>query len=105
MDGLCDLAEQKFTISDVGELSEITQEQQILLARSILTSLGQMKYLHKGLLDSLATLMTSKLNDGGNINETALQSKDLAAFLLATATLNYCPNNSEKLYEVCLVVI
>jgi len=37
-------------------------------------------------------------------HESELQNKDLIAFLVATATLNYIPKNSEKLYEVDLLV-
>jgi hypothetical protein len=34
------------------------------------------------------------------MDESNVKTKDLAAFLLTTATLNYCPKNSSKLYEV-----
>ena len=71
-----------------------------MLIRSLLTSLGQLKFRHKGLLDCLCALLTSKVNDEENIHKCSLKSKDLAAFLLATATLDYCPKNSSKLYEV-----
>ena len=87
-------------MSDSGELSNIAEEQQVMLIRSLLTSLGQLKFRHKELLDSLCALLTSKINEEKNMDECNVKTKDLAAFLLTTAALDYCPKNSGKLYEV-----
>ena len=87
-------------MSDIGELSNITEQQQVMLIRSLLTSLGQLKFRHVKLLDSLCAVLTSKITDKENMDESNVKTKDLAAFLLTTATLNYCPKNSSKLYEV-----
>ena len=97
---MCDAAEQIFSSSDTGELHSITEEQQVMLIRSLLTSLGQLKFRHERLLDSLCSLLTSKVKDTENIDKCNVKTKDLAAFLLTTATLDYCPKNSSKLYEV-----
>ena len=68
LEGLCDVAEQKIAISDIGEISDIKPEQQVMLARSMLTSLGQLKFRHQGILDALCTLLTMKLDGGENID-------------------------------------
>ena len=101
LEGLCDAAEQKVALSDIGEISVIKPEQQVMLARSMLTSLGQLKFRHQGLLDGLCTLMTAKLEGGENI-DGYVKNRDLTTFLLTTATLDYCPQNSEKLYEAAI---
>ena len=64
----------------------------ILVLRSILTSLGQVRFRPTKLIDQISEKLTER--------ESELQSKDLIAFLVATATLNYVPQNSDKLYEV-----
>lgn len=73
-----------------------------MLIRSLLTSLGQLKFRHVKLLDSLCAVLTSKITDKENMDESNVKTKDLAAFLLTTATLNYCPKNSSKLYEAVI---
>ena len=98
LEGLCDLAEQKISNLETGEMSDVTPEQQVMLARSMLTSIGQLKFLHIGLLDSLCALLTLKL-DG---RENFVKNRDLTTFLLTTAILNYCPKNSAKLYEAVI---
>ena len=108
LEGICNSLEQK--VADVIHLDEsndmmnITQDQQIMLSRSILTSLGQIKFRHTGLLDNICKLLTSKIVDGSKCTEgeALLKTKDLASFLLTTATLDYCPKNSDTLYEVLL---
>ena len=74
-----------------------------MLARSILTSLGLLKFRHKELLNSICALMSEKIDkkDGaGSECASMLMPKDQTAFLMTTATLNYIPVNSEKLYQV-----
>ena len=93
------MAEQTFSLRVAGNLSEITQEQRIMLVRSLLTSLGKLKFRHKGLLDCLCANMASEINEECP-EASLLKNKDMAAFLLTTATLNYCPQTSDKLYEV-----
>lgn len=63
--------------------------------RSILTSLGQLKYRHRPLLDAIAAKMVSqiKVDDG-------LKVKDLLAFLITAANLNYVPEGSSGLFKV-----
>jgi hypothetical protein len=60
--------------------------------RSLLTSLGQLRYRHEATLDALSAWLVENRND--------VQRKDLVVFLLATATLNYIPKNSDLLFEV-----
>ena len=100
LESLCEVAENKFAISDIGEISEIKPKQQVMLARSMLTSLGQLKFRHRGCLDAITKLLTAKLEDAEGVHDGVVQNKDLSAFLLGTAALNYCPQNSEKLYQV-----
>ena len=102
LEGLCNVAELKLGVSDIGDLSKITEQQQVMLIRSLLTSLGQLKFRHIGLLDCLCALLTSKVNNEENVDGCNVKTKDLAAFLLATATLDYCPKNSSKLYEAVI---
>ena len=74
-----------------------------MLARSILTSLGLLKFRHKELLNSICALMSEKLDKtegAGSECASMLMPKDKTAFLMTTATLNYIPVNSEKLYQV-----
>merc|ERR1719361_2192907 len=70
LEGISDSLEQKLTeliqLEKSNDKSDITQEQQVMLARSILTSLGQMKFRHTGLLDNLCKLITSKIVDGAS---------------------------------------
>ena len=98
---MCDSINQKLISSDSDGLLNITEEQQIMLARSILTSLGQLKFLNTGLLDNLCMMLSSKIVDNTNNDKSILKSKDFASFLMTTSTLNYCPKNSDALYEVC----
>ena len=98
---MCDSVNQKLISSDSDGLLNITEEQQIMLARSILTSLGQLKFLNTGLLDNLCMMLSSKIVDNTNNDKSILKSKDFASFLMTTSTLNYCPKNSDALYEVC----
>lgn len=69
----------------------------ILVLRSILTSLGQIRYRPTKLIDQISDKLIE--------HESQLKSKDLIAFLVATATLNYSPKNSDKLYEVLITVL
>ena len=64
----------------------------ILILRSILTSLGQIRFRPAKLIDQISQKLLE--------HEAELQNKDLIAFLVATATLNYVPKDSDKLYEV-----
>ena len=105
LEGLCDVAEQKIAMSDIGEMSDIKPEQQVMLARSMLTSLGQLKFRHQEVLDALCTLLTVKLVGEENTNGCVVKSRDLTTFLLTTAILDYCPQNSGKLYEVTFLII
>ena len=93
--GLCESIQRKMEASEIGEFSEIPPDQQLKLTRSILICLGQLKFRHVGLLNSLATLLSSRIADDGVVN-----NKDLSAFLLTTAALDYIPKNSENIYEV-----
>jgi len=102
LDAICDSINQKLISSDSDGLLNITEEQQIMLARSILTSLGQLKFLNTGLLDNLCMMLSSKIVDNTNNDKSILKSKDFASFLMTTSTLNYCPKNSDALYEAVI---
>ena len=73
-----------------------------MLARSMLTSLGQLKFRHRGCLDAITKLLTAKLEDAEGMHDNVIQNKDLSAFLLCTAALNYCPPKSDKLYQAVI---
>ena len=102
LEGLCDAAQQILSSNNV-YFDQLKETQQLMLARSILTSLGLLKFRHKELLNSICALMSEKLdkNEGaGSECASMLMPKDQTAFLMTTATLNYIPVNSEKLYQV-----
>ncbi len=61
------------------------------VVRSLLTSLGQLRFLHEKLLDQLTSWMTEHI--------TELKEKDLVTFALTTASLNYVPRDSDALYK------
>ena len=99
---MCDAAQQILSSNNV-YFDKLKETQQLMLARSILTSLGLLKFRHKELLNSICALMSEKLdkNEGaGSECASMLMPKDQTAFLMTTATLNYIPVNSEKLYQV-----
>ena len=99
---MCDAAQQILSSNNV-YFDQLKERHQLFLARSILTSLGQLKFRHKELLNSICALMSEKLdkNEGaGSEDASMLMPKDQTAFLMTTATLNYIPVNSEKLYQV-----
>lgn len=60
--------------------------------RSILTSLGVLRFRHETLLDNITEWYIQR--------STSLQSRDLITFLLTTAKLNYIPTNSDTIYKV-----
>ena len=100
LEALSESINAKLTSTDSNDLCNITEEQQVMLARSMLTSLGQIKFLHTSLLDTLCMVLSSKIVEIGSKEDNILKPKDLASFLMTTATLNYCPKDSDKLYEV-----
>ena len=63
--------------------------------RSIVNSLGQLKFYHAEFMDEISSWYCQKIKDG-----TKLHHKDLLAFLMTTATINYCPKDSDTIYEV-----
>ena len=103
LEAITDSLNNKLTSTDSNELVTITEEQQLMLTRSIHTSLGQIKFLHAGLLDTLCTVLSSKIEDNPNNYQNLLKPKDFASFLMTTATLNYRPKDSDKLYEVSII--
>lgn len=72
----------------------MTDKKLFTVLRTILITVGQMRFLSTDLLDSIC----SKMTDSADV----LGSRELVAFLVTTATLNYQPKNSEKLYDVRL---
>ncbi len=88
LESLCHSAKKKLE----GSPDKVT-----LILRSILTSLGQIRYRPTDLLDRIAEKLIE--------NESQIQNKDLLAFLVATATLNYAPKNSDKLYSVKFFIL
>lgn len=87
MEGLCDRATSALLLST----SEVDYAPTSVI-RSMLTSLGQSRLRHTPLLDQITTWLTN--------NEDKLESKDLLAFLLTTASLNYVSPGSEHLLTV-----
>ena len=67
----------------------------VSVVRSIVNSIGQLGMYHKGLLDGISKLYEQQIKDG-----VKLDQRDLTSFLMTTATLNYCPIDSDKVYEV-----
>ena len=99
---MCDAAQQILSSNNV-YFDKLNERQQLTITRSILTSLGLLKFRHKELLNSICALMSEKLDKNewpGSEGASMLMPKDQTAFLMTTATLNYVPVNSEKLYQV-----
>jgi hypothetical protein len=63
--------------------------------RSLITSLGQIGFCHRDLLNRITVWFKSRLTLQQN-----LDNRDLVAYLLTTATLNYLPSDSEPIYQV-----
>ena len=63
--------------------------------RSIVNSLGQLKFYHAEFLDEISSWYCQKIKDGSKLHQ-----RDLLAFLMTTATVNYCPKDSDTIYEV-----
>jgi len=91
----CDVAEMKLSSSseDASSSSESSSSSPSLVApmRSLLTTLGQLKLKHKGLVNKITEKLVT--------SSEPLDNKDLVAFLLTTAALNYIPPDSDKLYQ------
>ncbi len=62
------------------------------VARSMLTSLGQLKCRHERVLNGIAEWMVANLSE--------LQERDLVTFAITAASLNYVPTVSEPLFKV-----
>ena len=62
--------------------------------RSILTSLGQLKYLHTSLLDSILTWYSAGIGAGW-----VMSSKDMTTIVITLATLNHAPVQHSALLE------
>jgi len=65
--------------------------------RSLLTSLGQLKLQQKPLLNKISQHLLLKLKSE-DPNHT-VSDEELYAFTLCTAAVNYCPTESQELYE------
>ncbi len=61
------------------------------VVRSTLTSLGQLRFSHKELVDGAAGWMTQNLE--------GLEQRDLVTFAITTAALNYVPANSDPIFQ------
>ena len=66
-----------------------------------MNSLGKMGFFHEELFDQITNWYVGQIKDGG----LKLTEKDLLAYLMTTATVNYCPKNSDILYEVRMYVL
>ena len=73
----------------------------VAVLRSIMNSLGKMGFFHEELFDQITKCYVGQIKAG----ELKLAEKDLLAYLMTTATVNYCPNNSDIIYEVCSTYI
>ena len=60
-----------------------------------------MGFFHEELFDQITNWYVGQIKDGG----LKLTEKDLLAYLMTTATVNYCPKNSDILYEVRMKTI
>ena len=60
-----------------------------------------MGFFHEELFDQITKCYVGQIKAG----ELKLAEKDLLAYLMTTATVNYCPNNSDIIYEVCSTYI
>ena len=60
--------------------------------RSLLTSLGQLKYLDENVMDQISNWFRK--------HSDKISNRDLISFLLSTASLNYIPSDSEEIYKV-----
>ena len=88
IEALCSNAETALKQSDVPTPI-------LSVVRSIVNSIGQLGMYHKGLLDGISKLYEQQIKDG-----VKLDQRDLTSFLMTTATLNHCPIDSDKVYEV-----
>ena len=66
-----------------------------------MNSLGMMGFFHEELFDQITNWYVGQIKDEG----LKLTEKDLLAYLITTATVNYCPKNSDILYEVRMYVL
>lgn len=64
------------------------------LLRSILISLGQIRYRQPELIDKICQNLLQFKDQ--------LENRDLLAFLVTTATINYVPKNSDDLYNLII---
>ena len=90
LDALCHAAVKKL------DKSHNVEKLNVIL-RSMLTCLGQIRYRPRKLLDKIASTMIEEKNQ--------LDNRDLLAFVVTTGTLNYAPQNSDKLYSVICIII
>lgn len=65
---------------------------------SLLTSLGQLKLQAKPLLNKIAEHLLQRLSS--EVPSHQVSDRELFAFTLTTATVNYIPKDSQQLYEV-----
>ena len=66
-----------------------------------MNSLGMMGFFLEELFDQITNWYVGQIKDEG----LKLAEKDLLAYLITTATVNYCPKNSDILYEVRMHVL
>ena len=66
--------------------------------RSILTSLGQLKYLHIPLLDSILAWYSAGVGAGAD-DKRAMSSKDMTTIVITLATLNHAPVHHSALLD------
>ena len=66
--------------------------------RSILTSLGQLKYLHNPLLDSILAWYSAGIRAGAD-DKRAMSIKDMTTIVITLATLNHAPVQHSALLD------
>jgi len=75
-------------------VSKISSVESSAVLRSILTSLGQIKYLHVPLVDQIMIWYQTQLDSG-----TGLAPKDLTSLVITLASLHYIPAQHTKLLQ------
>ena len=92
------LPENVFCLQEVFEKLCASIEQQVgqvetsSVVRSVLTSLGQLHYLNKGVIDNIL--------EWYNTRRDQLEIRDKVAILVSCANLDYCPTEYQHLIDV-----
>ena len=73
-------------------VNKVAEVESSPVLRSLLTSLGQLKYRHLPLMDAIMSWYQAKLDIG-----TPLATKDMTTLVRTLASINYCPEKHSKL--------